>query len=261
MVSNVLLDDTARLMGAPASGRVEGVEGEEEEEVLGGIAGMQQLGVLGKQGGGEGWKGEEEGEDGGDRGVAISGSEFQVMEDFFEEMEARWRGRVRYEHIQAECERVARAAARYNEVVKRDLMPFVNRSRSLSSRTSITAAKKVEIAAYRDYGVLLKGTRAKALVSAQDPSDPLHALVQQLVPAAVDSKGKKAGDGWYSTAAADEALSEYKDAVAAAHLAVVAALQKLSSELQPYLSSIVAVANFCIVARTLDAHVRCGLPA
>ncbi|CAI5483169.1 unnamed protein product [Closterium sp. Yama58-4] len=354
MVSNVLLDDTARLMdppapaSAPAAGLVEGAQGEEEEEeeeelngeVARRISGMQQqqqqFGVVGAKGGAAGWKAEEEGEDGGDRGLAISGSEFEAMEDFFEEMEARWRGRVRYEHIQAECEKVARAAERYNEVVscggsvfrallhfpfpllplslqlpplvifplsrfpfllslhtsvlssssfpvatlfhnlllsappplflfslsfpasphapptpgeagsdavcqpqsqplptlflfpycfplrpiplppplhhtrqvKQDLMPFVIRSRSLSPRTSFAAAKKVEIAAYRDYGVLLKGTRAKALVSAQDPSDPLQALVQKLVPASVDSKGKKVGDGWYSTHDVDEALSD-----------------------------------------------------
>ena len=45
-----------------------------------------------------------------------------------------------------------------------DLAPFVDRSRSLPSASS-SPSKRVELAAYRDHGVLLKGRAAKSMVS------------------------------------------------------------------------------------------------
>ncbi|GJP63499.1 hypothetical protein CLOP_g20566 [Closterium sp. NIES-67] len=283
LVNNVLLSDTAAAGGAGGAAAVAGkgvVEGEEEEEkeeegekagkgyvmppplnvrrILEQRQAQERQETGGKLGEGEEERGkgseEEEGE--GDRGKAVSESEYEDMASFFEDMEGRWRGRVRYEHIKEECDRVARAAERYNEVVRRELMPFVNRSRNLSWKTSKASSKSVEIVAFRDHGVLLKGRIAKKLASPDDPVDPLHELSRLLEPA-VDGKGKKMSDGWYSTPAVDEALIEYKEAVVAAHAAVVAALQQLSRDLQLYLRSIVAVANFGIVARTLDEHVRC----
>lgn len=73
---------------------------------------------------------------------------------------------------------------------------------------------------------------------------------------AVDGKGKKIGDEWWSNEAVDAALDEYKVACSHAQNAVVEVLQELSRKLQSLLPAIVAASNFGIICKALELHVR-----
>ncbi|GMI95879.1 MUTL protein homolog 1, CHLOROPLAST MUTATOR [Hibiscus trionum] len=172
--------------------------------------------------------------------------------EFFEDMESSWKGRVKKIHIEEEVAEVERAAEALSSVITEDFLPILSRIRATSAPLG---GPKGEILYAREHeAVWFKGKRFAPAVWAGTPGEE---QIKQLKPA-LDSKGRKVGEEWFTTMKVEDALMRYHDAGAKAKARVLELLRGLSTELQTKINILVFASMLLVIAKALFAHVSEG---
>ncbi|KAL3679877.1 hypothetical protein R1sor_022833 [Riccia sorocarpa] len=176
-----------------------------------------------------------------------------IPDEFFQDMEVRWKGRVRRGHVEKAYAEVDRTASRLGEVVDTDFTPIIKRTRALALPVGGGAGgARAEIVYSREHkGVFLKGRRFSPSVWGGTPGEE---EIKRLKPA-LDAKGKKLGDEWYTTRRVDDALNDYRYAVEVASNAVFECLKSLAQEIQCKMNAVVFISSMCTIAKTFFSHV------
>ncbi|KAH7662778.1 P-loop containing nucleoside triphosphate hydrolase protein [Dioscorea alata] len=186
-----------------------------------------------------------------EKGQEISSFEF-IPQDFFQDMESSWKGRVKRIHAMEAFEEVDKAAEALSIAIKEDFLPIVLRVKSVMSSLG---GPKGEICYARDHeAVWFKGKRFMPAVWANTPGEE---EIKQLKPA-TDSKGKKVGEEWYTTNKVENALSRYHEACEKARNKVLELLRGLSAELQNKINVLVFSSMLLVIAKALAGHVSEG---
>ncbi|KAG4185448.1 hypothetical protein ERO13_A09G230900v2 [Gossypium hirsutum] len=172
--------------------------------------------------------------------------------EFFEDMESSWKGRVKKIHIEEEVAEVERAAEALSSVITEDFLPIVSRIKATSAPLG---GPKGEILYAREHeAVWFKGKRFAPAIWAGTPGEE---QIKQLKPA-LDSKGRKVGEEWFTTMKVEDALTRYHDAGAKAKARVLELLRGLSTELQTKINVLVFASMLLVIAKALFAHVSEG---
>ncbi|XP_039063553.1 DNA mismatch repair protein MSH1, mitochondrial isoform X2 [Hibiscus syriacus] len=172
--------------------------------------------------------------------------------DFFEDMESSWKGRVKRIHIEKEVAEVERAAEALSSVITEAFLPIISRIKATSAPLG---GPKGEILYAREHeAVWFKGKRFAPAVWAGTPGEE---QIKQLKPA-LDSKGRKVGEEWFTTMKVEDALIRYHDAGAKAKARVLELLRGLSTELQTKINILVFASMLLVIAKALFAHVSEG---
>ncbi|GAY46607.1 hypothetical protein CUMW_098350 [Citrus unshiu] len=199
-----------------------------------------------------------------------------IPSEFFEDMESTWKGRVKRIHIEPEIAEVEMAAEALSlagqpswlrpwdlmlgciEVLglvflaTEDFLPIISR---IKATTAPLGGPKGEILYAREHeAVWFKGKKFRPTVWASTPGEE---QIKQLKPA-VDSKGRKVGEEWFSTLKVEEALERYHEAGAKAKAKVLELLRGLSSELQTKINILVFASMLLVIGKALFAHVSEG---
>ncbi|KAF9673618.1 hypothetical protein SADUNF_Sadunf10G0042800 [Salix dunnii] len=175
-----------------------------------------------------------------------------VPSEFFEDMESSWKGRVKRVHIEEEFSEVEKAAQALSLAVTEDFIPIISR---IKATTSTFGGPKGEILYAREHeAVWFKGKRFAPAVWAGTPGEE---QIKQLKPA-VDSKGRKVGEEWFTTIKLEDALTRYHDAGEKAKAKVLELLRGLSAELQTKVNILVYASMVLVIAKALFAHVSEG---
>ncbi|KAH9681634.1 DNA mismatch repair protein MSH1 [Citrus sinensis] len=175
-----------------------------------------------------------------------------IPSEFFEDMESTWKGRVKRIHIEPEIAEVEMAAEALSLAVTEDFLPIISR---IKATTAPLGGPKGEILYAREHeAVWFKGKKFRPTVWASTPGEE---QIKQLKPA-VDSKGRKVGEEWFSTLKVEEALERYHEAGAKAKAKVLELLRGLSSELQTKINILVFASMLLVIGKALFAHVSEG---
>ncbi|KAG6757295.1 hypothetical protein POTOM_037603 [Populus tomentosa] len=175
-----------------------------------------------------------------------------VPSEFFEDMESSWKGRVKRVHIEEEFSEVEKSAQALSLAVTEDFIPIISR---IKATTSPFGGSKGEILYAREHeAVWFKGKRFAPAVWAGTPGEE---QIKQLKPA-VDSKGRKVGEEWFTTIKLEDALMRYHDAGEKAKAKVLELLRGLSAELQTKVNILVFASMVLVIAKALFAHVSEG---
>nr|XP_048333227.1 DNA mismatch repair protein MSH1, mitochondrial isoform X4 [Ziziphus jujuba var. spinosa]XP_048333228.1 DNA mismatch repair protein MSH1, mitochondrial isoform X5 [Ziziphus jujuba var. spinosa] len=187
----------------------------------------------------------------GENDSKISSSSI-VPSEFFEDMESAWKGRVKRIHIEEEFREAEVAAEALSLAVTEDFLPIISR---IKATTAPLGGPKGEILYAREHeAVWFKGKRFMPSVWAGTPGEE---QIRHLKPA-IDSKGRKVGEEWFTTAKVEDALTRYHEAGAKAKAKVLELLRGLSSELQAKVNILVFASTLLIIAKALFAHVSEG---
>ncbi|XP_073224059.1 DNA mismatch repair protein MSH1, mitochondrial isoform X2 [Cicer arietinum] len=180
-------------------------------------------------------------------------SSFAVIPDeFFEDMESVWKGRIKAIHINDVLTSVDEAAKALHLAVTEDFTPVVSR---IKASISPLKAPKGEISYCREQeAVWFKGKRFIPNIWTGSPGEE-H--IKQLKHA-LDSKGRKVGEEWFTTVKVDDALSRYHEANAKAKTRVLELLRGLAAELQSHINIIVFSSTLLVITKALYAHVSEG---
>ncbi|CAA7398957.1 unnamed protein product [Spirodela intermedia] len=184
----------------------------------------------------------------GETDQGISSFEF-IPVDFFEDMESPWKGRVKRVHAELAFAEVDIAAEALSNAVIEDFVPIISRIKAVVSplggpRGDISYAREHE-------AVWFKGKRFAPTVWAGTSGEE---QIKQLKPA-MDSKGRKVGEEWFTTCKVDDALNRYHEANAAATAKVLEILKGLSVELEAKINILVFSSMLLIIAKALFGHV------
>ncbi|OIV90634.1 hypothetical protein TanjilG_01715 [Lupinus angustifolius] len=175
-----------------------------------------------------------------------------IPNDFFENMEFSWKGRVKRVHIDDVFAEVEKAAEALYFAVTEDFSPIISRIKATSSPLG---GPKGEILYAREHeAVWFKGKRFTPIVWAGSPGEE---QIKQLKPA-LDSKGKRAGEEWFTTVKVEATLVRYHQACAKAKSKVLEILRELSAELQSDINIIVFASMLLVIAKALFSHVSEG---
>ncbi|KAF7146041.1 hypothetical protein RHSIM_Rhsim04G0171100 [Rhododendron simsii] len=175
-----------------------------------------------------------------------------IPSEFFEDMESSWKGRVKRIHLEEAFEEVEKAAAALSLAVSQDFLPIISR---IKASTAPLGGPKGEILYAREHeAVWFKGKRFTPAVWAGTPGE---VQIKQL-KAAVDSKGRKVGEEWFTTVKVEDALTRYHEAGAKATARVLELLRTLSAELQSKINILVFASMLLVIAKALFAHVSEG---
>ncbi|KAH7521942.1 hypothetical protein FEM48_Zijuj07G0085600 [Ziziphus jujuba var. spinosa] len=159
-------------------------------------------------------------------------------------------GRVKRIHIEEEFREAEVAAEALSLAVTEDFLPIISR---IKATTAPLGGPKGEILYAREHeAVWFKGKRFMPSVWAGTPGEE---QIRHLKPA-IDSKGGKVGEEWFTTAKVEDALTRYHEAGAKAKAKVLELLRGLSSELQAKVNILVFASMLLIIAKALFAHVR-----
>ncbi|KAJ0970374.1 hypothetical protein J5N97_023251 [Dioscorea zingiberensis] len=165
-----------------------------------------------------------------EKGQEISSFEL-IPQDFFEDMESSWKGRVKRIHAVEAFEEVDKAAKALSIAIREDFLPIVSRVKSVMSSFG---GPKGEICYARDHeAVWFKGKRFMPSVWANTPGEE---EMKQLKPA-TDSKGKR-----------------YHEACEKARNKVLELLRGLSAELQNKINILVFSSMLLVIAKALSGH-------
>ncbi|VFR01558.1 unnamed protein product [Cuscuta campestris] len=175
-----------------------------------------------------------------------------IPKDFFEDVESSWKGRVKRVHLEEAYAEVENAANALELAVKKDFLPIISIVKATS--TPFGGPKGEILYAREHQAVWFKGKRFMPSVLSGTPGEN-H--VKQLKPA-VDSKGKKVGEEWFTTMNVEKALTRYHEANAKAKLEVLELLRGLSSVLQTKINIVVFASMLVIIAKALFGHVSEG---
>ncbi|XP_038881785.1 DNA mismatch repair protein MSH1, mitochondrial isoform X3 [Benincasa hispida] len=140
----------------------------------------------------------------------------------------------------------------YDTFVIEDFIPIILRIKAM---TAPLGGPKGEILYAREHqSVWFKGRRFAPAVWAGSPGEE---EIKQLKPA-LDSKGKKVGEEWFTTKKVEDALTRYQEANTKAKAKVVDLLRQLSSELLAKINVLIFASMLLIIAKALFAHVSEG---
>uniref|UniRef100_A0A0E0DFX4 DNA mismatch repair proteins mutS family domain-containing protein n=1 Tax=Oryza meridionalis TaxID=40149 RepID=A0A0E0DFX4_9ORYZ len=188
---------------------------------------------------------------GGESDQAITSSEY-IPKEFFNDMESSWKGRVKRVHFEEEFSNVDIAAEALSTAVIEDFLPIISRVKSVMSSNG---SSKGEICYAKEHeAVWFKGRRFTPNVWANTPGE---LQIKQLKPA-IDSKGRKVGEEWYTTIKVENALTRYHEACDNAKRKVLELLRGLSSELQDKINILVFCSTLLIITKALFGHVSEG---
>ncbi|KAL5214102.1 hypothetical protein ABZP36_003254 [Zizania latifolia] len=186
----------------------------------------------------------------GESDQAITSSEY-IPKEFFNDMESSWKGRVKRVHAEEEFSNVDIAAEALSTAVIEDFLPIISRVKSMMS----SSGPKGEICYAKEHeAVWFKGKRFTPNVWANTPGEQ---QIKQLKPA-IDSKGRKVGEEWFTTIKVENALTRYHEACDNAKSKVIDLLRGLSSELQDRINILVFCSMLLIVTKALFGHVSEG---
>ncbi|KAI4345049.1 hypothetical protein L6164_012217 [Bauhinia variegata] len=175
-----------------------------------------------------------------------------IPKEFFEDMESSWKGRLKRIHIDNVFIEVERAAEALSLAVTEDFVPIVSRIRVTSAPLG---GPKGEILYAREHeAVWFKGKRFAPTVWAGSPGEE---QIKQL-KSAIDSKGKKVGEEWFTTIKVEAALARFHEAGAKAKAKVLEILRGLSAELRSKLDILVFASTLLVIAKALFSHVSEG---
>lgn len=175
-----------------------------------------------------------------------------IPSEFFEDMESSWRGRVKKIHLEEEFAEIERAAEALSLAVTEDFHPIVTR---IKGYMAPLGGPKGEILYAREHeAVWFKGKRFTPSVWGGTPGEEQIKLLQP----AIDSKGRKVGEEWFTTLKVEDALSSYHEAGAKAKTKVLELLRALSAELQAKINILVYASTLLVIAKALFAHVSEG---
>ncbi|CAH2052764.1 unnamed protein product [Thlaspi arvense] len=171
-----------------------------------------------------------------------------VPNEFFYDMESSWRGRVKGIHIEEEITQVEKLAEALSLAVTEDFHPIVSRIKAMAA--SLGGAKG-EIAYAREHeSVWFKGKRFTPSIWGGTAGED---QIKQLKPA-LDSKGKKVGEEWFTTQKVEAALVRYHEASENANARVLELLRELSAKLQTKINVLVFASMLLVIAKALFAH-------
>lgn len=173
-----------------------------------------------------------------------------IPDDFFRDLEDIWRCRVKREHAEEIYREVDEASDELIAAVKNDFSPIVSHTEGDNPK-----GLKIEIChSYEDEAVWLQGKNLKSLPGGDASLDE---ALKCLVPA-VDAKGKKVGEEWWTTSRVESALSKYRAAVENANVRVLELLRAITEDLQPKTEVLMFVSTLSVIAKTLYMHVAEG---
>ncbi|KAJ0781299.1 putative DNA mismatch repair protein MutS [Helianthus annuus] len=179
-------------------------------------------------------------------------SHVNIPNEFFEEMESSWKGRVKRIHLIEAYEEVDKAAGALSLAVTEDFLPVVTRVRAT---TASFGGPRGEIAYAREHkAIWFKGKRFTPAVWAGTLGEE---QIKQLRPS-VDARGRKVGEEWFTTVKVEDALTRYHEACANAKTMVLDLLRELSAELQAKVNVLVFASMLLVIAKALFAHVSEG---
>ncbi|CAO2815186.1 unnamed protein product [Amaranthus hypochondriacus] len=175
-----------------------------------------------------------------------------IPSDFFEDIESSWKGRVRRKHMEDLYEKVVKAAKALHMAVSEDFLPIISRIRA---SIAPLGGPKGEILYAREHeAVWFKGKRFAPSVWAGTPGEK---EIKELKPA-LDSKGKKVSEEWFTTTKVENALMRYHEANEKARGKVLELLRDLSTELQSKINVLVFASMMLVIAKALFSHVSEG---
>ncbi|XP_075085500.1 DNA mismatch repair protein MSH1, mitochondrial isoform X1 [Nicotiana tabacum] len=175
-----------------------------------------------------------------------------IPNDFFEDMESPWKGRVKRIHLEEAYAEIDKAADALSLAITEDFLPIVSRIRAT---TAPLGGIKGEILYAREHeAVWFKGKRFIPTVWAGTPGEE---QIKHLRPA-IDSKGKKVGEEWFTTMRVEDAIARYHDASAKAKSRVLELLRALSSELQSKINILIFASVLIVITKALFSHVSEG---
>ncbi|KAG5151801.1 hypothetical protein JHK84_028273 [Glycine max] len=149
-----------------------------------------------------------------------------IPHEFFEDMESKWKGRIKRIHIDDVFTAVEKAAEALHIAVTEDFVPVVSRIKAI---VAPLGGPKGEISYAREQeAVWFKGKRFTPNLWAGSPGEE---QIKQLRHA-LDSKGRKVGEEWFTTPKVEAALTRYHEANAKAKERVLEILRGLAAELQ-----------------------------
>lgn len=179
-------------------------------------------------------------------------SEANIPNEFFYDMESSWKGRVKKIHLEEEFAEVQKAAEALSSAVAEDFLPIVSR---IKATTAPLAGPKGEILYAREHkAIWFKGKRFAPTVWAGTPGEE---QIKQLKPA-LDAKGKKVGEEWFTTLKVEDALTRYHEASDNAKIRVLELLRDLSTVLQTKINILVFGSMLLVIAKALFSHVSEG---
>ncbi|KAH9610092.1 hypothetical protein KSS87_014721 [Heliosperma pusillum] len=171
-----------------------------------------------------------------------------IPNDFCEDIESSWKGRVKIKHMENFYEEVDEAAKALHTAVSEDFLPIISRIRA---STASFGERKGKILYAREHeAVWFKGKRFTPSVWVETPGE----LQNKQLRHAMDSKGKKFGDEWFTTAKVEDALMRYHEANDKAKAKVLELLRELSAELQCKTNTLVFASMMLIIAKALCAQ-------
>lgn len=175
-----------------------------------------------------------------------------IPSDFFEDIESSWKGRVKRKHMEDLYEKVEEAADILHMVVSEDFLPIISR---IKASVAPLGGPKGEILYAREHeAVWFKGKRFAPSVWAGTPGEQ---QIKQLKHA-LDSKGKKVSEEWFTTTKVEDALMRYHEANENARAKVLELLRGLSAELQSKINILVFASMMLVIAKALFSHVSEG---
>ncbi|RDY14210.1 DNA mismatch repair protein MSH1, mitochondrial, partial [Mucuna pruriens] len=171
-----------------------------------------------------------------------------IPHEFFEDMESKWKGRIKRIHIDDVFTAVEKAAEALHIAVSEDFVPVVSR---IKATVAPLGGPKGEISYAREHeAVWFKGKRFTPNLWAGSPGEE---QIKQLRHA-LDSKGKKVGEEWFTTTKVEAALIRYHEANAKAKERVLEILRGLAAELQYSINILVFSSTLLVIAKALFAH-------
>ncbi|XP_073282655.1 DNA mismatch repair protein MSH1, mitochondrial [Primulina huaijiensis] len=175
-----------------------------------------------------------------------------VPNEFFEDMESSWKGRVKRIHLEEEYAEVDEAAKALSVTIREDFVPIISRIRAT---TAPLGGPKGEILYSREHeAVWFKGKRFVPSIWAGTPGEE---QIKQLRPA-LDAKGKKVGEEWFTSKKVEDALTRYHEAGNKAKAKVLELLRGLSTELQTKINILVFASMLLVIGKALFSHVSEG---
>ncbi|GLU08249.1 hypothetical protein SLE2022_251730 [Rubroshorea leprosula] len=179
-------------------------------------------------------------------------SKANIPSEFFEDMEFSWKGRVKKIHLEEEFAEVEGAAEALSSAVAQDFVPIISR---VKATTAPLGGPKGEILYAREHeAVWFKGKKFAPAVWAGTPGEE---QIKQLKPA-LDSKGKKVGEEWFTTMKVEDALLRYHEANDKAKARVLELLRGLSTVLQMKINILIFGSMLLVIGKALFAHVSEG---
>ncbi|KAL9319013.1 hypothetical protein ACSQ67_015530 [Phaseolus vulgaris] len=172
--------------------------------------------------------------------------------EFFEDTESKWKGRIKRVHIDEVFTAVQKAAEVLHIAVTEDFVPVVSR---VKATIAPLGGPRGEISYAREHeAVWFRGKRFTPSLWSGSPGEE---QIKQLRHA-LDSKGKRVGEEWFTTPKVEAALTRYHEANAKATERVLEILRELATELHYSINILVFSSTLLVITKALFAHASEG---